>query len=116
MSDQDIVNTVRSSSSGILGRSLNQIGRHQLAIDSPQLAEEITSGEAFLAGISSCGVNLVERVARETDTPLSHLHVTIEGRRARQRASDFAQISLHFLLTGPTQAQADELVGRYKDG
>ena len=116
MSEQYIVNTVRSSSSGTPGRSLNAIGRHQLIIDSPQLAEEITSGEAFLAGISSCGVNLVERAAREANLLVRHMEVTIEGRRDRQRASDFDQISLHFRLHGPTQEQAEYLVGRYKDG
>jgi uncharacterized OsmC-like protein len=116
MSDQDIVNTVRSASSGTPGRSINAIGRHTIAIDSPQLAEEITSGEAFLAGISSCGVNLVERVAREESIVVSRVEVTIEGRRARARPSDFASISLQFRLTGPTQTQAKYLVGRYREG
>lgn len=116
MSEPDIVNTVRSTSSGTLGRSLNMLGRHTLAIDGPTLAEEITSSEAFLAGISSCGVNLVERVAREENVPVTRVEVTIEGRRARQRPTDFAAISLRFRLEGVTPPQAEYLVGRYKDG
>lgn len=115
MSD-DIVNTVRSASSGIPGRSLNSVGHHHFVIDSPSLGEEITSADAFLAGISSCGVTLIERVAREQGIPLQRAEVAIEGRRSRQRSSDFARIHMRFALTGPTQEQAALLVGRYQDG
>lgn len=116
MSEPDIVNVVRSSSSGTPGRSLNTAGRHQFAIDSPQLAEEITSADAFLAGISSCGVNLVERAAREQNVPLRHMTVTIEGLRRRDRPADFARVRMRFEMTGPDQAQAEALAQRYKDG
>ena len=116
MSDEYIVNTVRSTSSGIHGRSLNSAGHHHFVIDGPNLAEEIGSVDAFLAGISSCGVNLVERVARELDIPVQRTEVSIEGRRSRQRSSDFERVSLRFTLVGPTQEQAEVLVGRYKDG
>lgn len=111
-----IVNAVSSSTSGTPGRSLNSVGHHHFVIDSPQLGEEITSADAFLAGISSCGVNLVERVARELAVPLTRTAVTIEGRRRREQPADFDRVSMRFVLTGPTQAQAELLVGRYRDG
>ena len=113
---QYLVNTVRSYSSGIVGRSVNTVGHHHFIIDSPTLAEEITSGDAFLAGISSCGVNLVERVAQELGVPVQRTEVTIEGLRDRDAPSTFARIGLRFRLVGPSQEQAETLVGRYKDG
>jgi uncharacterized OsmC-like protein len=117
MSDEYTVNSVRSTSSGTVGRSLNTVGRHHFIIDSPTLAEEITSGDAFLAGISSCGVNLVERVAQELSIPVQRTEVTIDGYRNRQRTpAQFEWIDLRFTLVGPTQEQAEVLVGRYKDG
>jgi uncharacterized OsmC-like protein len=116
MSDQYITTGVRSFSSGTLGRSLNVIRQHQIAIDGPQLAVEITSSEAFLAGISSCGVNLVERAAREAAIPLRHMEVAIEGQRHHDTPHTFTQITMRFTLTGPSQAEAAALVRRYTDG
>lgn len=116
MSEQYLVNTVRSYSSGTVGRSLNTVGRHHFVIDSPSIGEEITSGDAFLAGISSCGVTLVERAAQDSGVAVRRLEVTIEGRRDRQHPSSFAQIDLRFAFQGTSQAQAEALVQRYKDG
>lgn len=106
---------VHSSSSGTVGRSLNAIRQHHVVIDSPSINEEITSGEAFLAGISSCGVTLVERAAQELGIPLARTEVTIEGVRSPDRPA-FDQITLRFALFGVSQEQAETLVGRYTDG
>jgi uncharacterized OsmC-like protein len=116
MSDEYITTSVRSSSSGTPGRSLNAIRQHHLVIDGPQLGVEITSSEAFLAGISSCGVNLVERAAREEGIAIRHMAVAIEGQRHRDTPNTFARITLRFTLSGPTQAEAEALVRRYTDG
>ena len=116
MSEQYIVNAVRSYSSGTVGRSLNTVGHHHFVIDSPTLGEEITSGDAFLAGISSCGVNLTERVAEELGVPVRRTTVSIEGLRNRQNSSVFEKIILRFHFEGPTREQAALLVGRYQDG
>ena len=40
MSDEYIVNTVRSTRSGVHGRSLNSAGHHHFVIDGPNLAAE----------------------------------------------------------------------------
>jgi uncharacterized OsmC-like protein len=116
VSDQYIINAVRSYSSGTPGRSLNSVGHHHFVIDSPSLGEEITSGDAFLAGISSCGVNLVERVARESGVAVTHMEVTIEGLRNRRDTSVFERINMRFTLTGPTQLEAEALVEKYQHG
>jgi len=115
MSDERLVNTVRSYSSGTVGRSLNTVGRHHFVIDSPTLGEEITSGDAFLAGISSCGVNLVEAAAQESGGSLQRTYVTIDGIRLRSNPTPFENIVMRFELTGPRQEQAEALVRRYQD-
>jgi uncharacterized OsmC-like protein len=116
MSEQYLVNTVRSYSSGTIGRSMNTVRNHHFIIDSPTIGEEITSGDAFLAGVSSCGVTLVERAAWDAGIPLTQMEVTIEGLRDRQAPTSFARIDLRFRLIGVSEEQADWLVGRYKDG
>src|SRR5580700_706347 len=114
MTDEYVVNTVRSSSSGTVGRSLNTVKNHHFVIDSPSIGEEITSGDAFLAGISSCGVNLVEGLAQETGVPLRRTEVTIDGIRNRRDTSVFERIELRFVMSGVSQDQAEALVESYK--
>ncbi len=116
MSEQYLVNTVRSYSSGTVGRSMNTVRNHHFIIDSPTIGDEITSGDAFLAGVSSCGVTLIERAAQGANIPLQQMEVTIEGLRDRQSPTSFARIDMHFRLIGVSEEQADWLVGRYKDG
>src|SRR5215831_6693142 len=82
MSDMKI-DAVRSSSSGTLGRARSEARGHRLVLDSssrPQ-PDAFTNSEAFLAGVSSCGVTLIEGHAKETGVPLRSMTVTIEGRR-----------------------------------
>ena len=107
--------SIRSSSSGKIGRALNQIRNHHIVIDSPSVGEEITSGEAFLLGVSACGVTLVEGAARDLGIPVQHTDVTIEGYRTPGKPA-FERVTMRFVFTGPTQEQAETLVGRYKDG
>ena len=73
--------------------------------------EEITSTDAFLAGISSCGVNVVETAARENGVALTRTDVTISGMRTRHDPSVFERIDLQFVLVGPSQSEAENLVG-----
>jgi uncharacterized OsmC-like protein len=76
----------------------------------------VSSGEAFLLGVSSCGVTLVEAAARDSGIPLRRMEVTIEGLRHRDRTNWFEQVNMRFTLIGVDQQQADALVQRYKDG
>jgi hypothetical protein len=106
---------VRSYSCGIVGRSINAIRGHHIVLDSPSIKEEITSGEAFLSGISACGVTLVEGAARDSGIRLGRLEVTIEGFRT-PNVPAFDRIAMRFAFEGPTRQEAEMLVGRYKDG
>ena len=78
MTDGVKIDTVRSGSSSVLGRSLNSARHQHFVLDSPSGPNEaITNGEAFLAGISSCGVTLIEKHAHDTGVPLARIDVML---------------------------------------
>jgi uncharacterized OsmC-like protein len=110
------VDTVRSSSSGVIGRARSEARGHTLLLDSsgrPQ-PDAFTNSEAFLAGVSSCGVTLIEGHAKDTGIPLARLDVTIEGSRLNADPTRFASVTMTFELAGVTQEQAEGLVETYR--
>jgi uncharacterized OsmC-like protein len=116
MSMSDKVETIRSSSSGTPGRAHNAVRGQTLVLDSsarPQ-ADALTNSEAFLAGVSSCGVTLIEMHARDTGVPLRRMDVTIEGVRTAAEPNRFARVSMTFELAGVSQPQAEALVETYR--
>ncbi len=117
-SDELVLNRVDSASSATPGRAINYVRNHQFVIDEPTHlggpGEEITPAEAFLAGVSACGVLLVQGRARETGVRLDQVDATIEGVRHRSDTSVFQRIEIRFRLSGPSQAEAVELVEHYK--
>ena len=115
MSDMKI-DAVRSSSSGVLGRARSEARGYRLVLDSssrPQ-ADAFTNSEAFLGGVSSCGVTLIEMHAKESAIPMTGIDVTIEGVRTAAEPNRFATITMTFEIAGVSQAQADELVTTYR--
>jgi uncharacterized OsmC-like protein len=115
MSDELKIDTVRSYSSGTIGRSLNAARTNHFVLDSPSGPNEaVTNGEAFLSGISSCGVTLIEGYARQQGIPLQRLQVTIEGVRNLAEPNRFQAVNMRFELAGVDAAQAAELVETYK--
>ena len=109
------VETIRSSSSGILGRAQSEARGVKVALDSSSRAQPdaLTNSEAFLAGISSCGVTLIEMHAQETGVPLQRMTATIEGVRVPPTPR-FSRITMRFELVGVSQAQAEALVETYR--
>jgi uncharacterized OsmC-like protein len=106
------VEAARSSSSGTLGRAVNEARGARVVLDSssrPQ-PDALTNSEAFLASISSCGVTLIEMHAAETAVPLRSMVVEIEGTRTAADPARFAGIAMRFELAGVSQGQAEELV------
>jgi uncharacterized OsmC-like protein len=113
----DKVETVRSSSSGTIGRAVSEARGQRLTLDSsarPQ-PDALTNSEAFLAGISSCGVTLIEGYAGDKGVPLKRMAVTIEGVRTAADPARFAAITMRFELAGVSRAQAEDLVKTYRD-
>lgn len=115
MSDDVKIDTVRSYSTGIPGRTLNSARTNHFVIDSSSgPAEAVTSGEAFLSGISSCGVNIVGSAAREAGVQLSRTTVSIDGIRSAANTANFQEIRMCFEVAGATQEQAEQFVETYK--
>ena len=112
----DKIETIRSSSSGVIGRSRNMARGQTLVLDSsarPQ-TDALTNSEAFLAGVSSCGVTLIEGHAKDTGVPLRSMSVTIEGVRTEAEPNRFANVTMKFELAGVSQQQAESLVETYR--
>ena len=113
---QDKVETIRSTSSGTVGRAVSESRGQRLPLDSsarPQ-PDAFTNSEAFLAGISSCGVTLIEGHARESGIPVRGLDVTIQGVRAASDSTRFASVTMTFEIAGVSQEQAESLVETYR--
>ena len=113
---RDKIDTIRSSSSGTIGRAVSQVRGQRLTLDSSThpRADAFTNSEAFLAGVSSCGVTLIEMHAQETGLPLRRMDVTIEGVRTAAEPNRFVSVTMRFELTGVTQGQAEDLVRTYR--
>ncbi len=112
----DKVDVVKSSRGGAVGRAVSQTRGQRLVLDSssrPQ-PDALTNSEAFLAGISSCGVTLIDMHAQQAGIPLARIDVTIEGVRPAADPARFARIAMRFELAGVTPAQAEDLVGTYR--
>jgi uncharacterized OsmC-like protein len=111
------IDTIRSSSSGTIGRAVSQARGQRLVLDSsthPQ-TDAFTNSEAFLAGISSCGVTLIETYAQDKGVPLKRMDVSIEGVRTAEEPNRFASLSMKFEIAGVSQAQAEQLVETYRN-
>jgi uncharacterized OsmC-like protein len=118
MSEELLFTRVRSQTSDVPGRSLNEARERKFVIGEPVYAggtgDEISPGEAFLGGISACGVMMLERRARETGVSLRHAQASIEGTRLASDTSWYTAIDLRFRLAGPSQEEAETLVAHYQ--
>lgn len=108
------VDTVRSRSSGVVGRALSQARNHHFVLDSSTAPEALSNSEAFLAGVSSCGVTLIEGHARDAGIPVRRMEVTIEGVRSAAEPSRFQHVAMRFELHGVDQGTAERLVETYR--
>lgn len=106
-----------------LGRVLCTARHHHFVIDGPVQAgfpgEALGPGEAFLAGVAACGVELVQALARDDAMPLAGVKVAITGMldRANPVRKDFNvfnAVSLDFELSGVTEEQAESLIERFR--
>jgi uncharacterized OsmC-like protein len=79
----------------------------------------VTPAELFLAGIATCGVELVEVIARAEEVPLTGASVEIAGEidpddPVRSDLTVFNRVRLGFRLEGVTAEQGELLVDRFK--
>jgi uncharacterized OsmC-like protein len=112
----------RSYSSGTRGRCITNVRSNHFVVDDADYSggphEAITAAEAFLSSITACAVLMVERVARDREIPLSWTDATVEASRDRDTARDghsvYDRVRMNLTLTGPDEAQAEELIDVYK--
>jgi uncharacterized OsmC-like protein len=114
---------VRSYQTKTFGRGISAMGDHHFVVDhavgQEGPGEQPGPVEFFLSGVSSCGVLMLEREAKNRGIPLEWLEVTVKAVR-RDPASHqggpmtFQSATVEFELVGPNEDQATELVEHYK--
>jgi uncharacterized OsmC-like protein len=114
---------VRSYQTKVFGRCISALGDHHFVVDhavgQEGPGEQPGPVEYFLSGVSSCGVLMVEREAKNRGISLQSLEVTIQAVRRDPTGHSggpmtFQSAAVDFEFVGPTDAQATELVEHYK--
>jgi uncharacterized OsmC-like protein len=114
---------IDARSTDTFGRVLCSARNNHFIVDGPVQngcpGEAVNPGELFLAGVAACGVELVQVIAKEQQLAPKSIAVEIEGmmdrsQPVRQDLSVFNAVNLHFRLEGVTDAQAADLVERFK--
>jgi uncharacterized OsmC-like protein len=113
----------RATSTDTFGRVLCSARNHHFVIDGPEQngcpGEEVTPAELFLSAVASCGVELVQVLAKSSGISLQGIDVTIQGLMDRSKPvrSDvtlFNSVSLQFRMKGLTDGDAKQLVEQFK--
>jgi organic hydroperoxide reductase OsmC/OhrA len=114
---------VRARSTDIFGRVMCSARDHHFVIDGPVQngcpGEEVTPPEAFLAGVASCGVELLHVIARDQGIPLARVAATLNatvdrGNQPRSDVTVFNTVRLHLALAGTDGSKAAALVEGFK--
>jgi uncharacterized OsmC-like protein len=112
-----------AASTDTFGRVLCSVRNHHIVVDGPEQngcpGEEITPAELFLSAVASCGVELVQVLARSAGIPLQGIEVKIHGlmdrsKPVRSDVSLFNSVRVQFRMKGVLEEGAKELVERFK--
>lgn len=113
----------RARSTDVFGRVMCDVRDHHYIVDGPVQngcpGEEVTPAELFLSAVASCGVELVQVIAREDGLPVPKVGVRIRGvvdraRQARPEVTTFTSVRVDFTLDGVDQGQAAALVAKFQ--
>jgi uncharacterized OsmC-like protein len=114
---------VRATSTGTFGRVLWSCREQHFVADGPvhngAPGEAVTPAELFLAGIATCGIELLQAIAKAEDAPLESATAEIAGELdpndpVRSDVNVFNRVRLSFRLSGVTREQGELLVDRFK--
>ena len=114
---------VDARSTDVFGRVLWSCREQHFIADGPVQngcpGEALTPAELFLAGIATCGVELVQVIAKADGVPLHSARARIAGSIDRERPvrSDvtvFTSVRLELELDGVDQEEAERLVEQFK--
>jgi uncharacterized OsmC-like protein len=125
-----LVSTVEPRRYDIAARSTDTFGRvlwscrdQHFVADGPVQngcpGEAVTPAELFLAGIATCGVELVQVLAKDAGVAVGDVSATVEGvldpaRPVRDDVRVFNSVRIRFELAGVDTAAARELVEGFK--
>ena len=111
----------RAHSTDVFGRVLCDAREQHFVIDGPVWngcpGEAVTPGEAFLAGIAACGVELIQVIAAEDELAVGRIEVSIHGildrdHPVRDDLTVFNRVRMRFEIEGVGEEQAASLVER----
>ena len=114
---------VSARSTEVFGRVLWSCRDQHFVADGPVHngcpGEAVTPAELFLAGVASCGVELLQVIAKSEDVQLESASVEIAGEidpanPVRDDLSVFNSVRLRFRLTGVSEDEPTRLVERFK--
>jgi uncharacterized OsmC-like protein len=114
---------VGARSTDVLGRVLCTAREHQFLVDGPVQngcrGEELTPPELFLAAVASCGVELVQVIARDEGRSIGPIKLSVEGKvdRSRQPRTDvtvFNAMRMRFTIAGTDADAARALVDGFR--
>ena len=112
-----------AQSTNTVGRVLCAARDQHFVIDGPVQngcpGEAVTPPEAFLVAVASCGIELVQVIARELSLPVPSARVEIEGtvdrdHPVRPDVTLFNEVKLRFAIQDVSREQATDLVERFK--
>jgi uncharacterized OsmC-like protein len=113
----------QAASTNVFGRVLCSARNHHFVIDGPEQngcpGEEITPAELFLSAVASCGVELIQVLAKSEGIALQGIEVQINGlmdrsQPVRSDVSLFNSVGLRFRMKGVTDHEAKHLVEKFK--
>jgi uncharacterized OsmC-like protein len=114
---------VDARSTDVFGRVLWSCRDQHFVADGPVHngcpGEAVTPAELFLAGIASCGVELVQVIARKDDTSVGPVRARISGEidpehPVREDVTVFTSVRLELEVEGVDQREAERLVEQFK--
>ena len=114
---------VDARSTDVFGRVLWSCRDQHFVADGPVHngcpGEAVTPAELFLAGIASCGVELVQVIARKDDAPVGLVRARISGEidpehPVRDDVTVFTSVRLELEVGGVDQTEAERLVEQFK--
>ncbi len=117
MANLTLAYAASTNSSGIEGRAIcNARNNHWISDDGG--GDAVYSGELFLSGISSCAVNMVERIARTDEIALQWMDVGMESWRDADAVQGdrtiYDAIRIKFEMWGVDDEDARKLVELWK--
>jgi uncharacterized OsmC-like protein len=113
----------QAASTDTFGRVLASSRNHHFVVDGPVQngcpGEAITPAELFLSGVATCGIELVQMIAKSEGIPLHGIAVDIRGtidrsHPVRRDVSLFNSVRLQFRMKGVTEQQGRQLVDSFK--